>query len=106
MDNEIKAWLFDINSAITEIDGFFEEGKKIFENYIHDLKTKRAVERNLEIIGESVKRIINKNKNIELTNASSPLSSLLPFLLLTSYFFILRSFNLHPSNVLRVKINF
>ena len=69
MDNEIKAWLFDINSAITEIDGFFEEGKKIFENYIHDLKTKRAVERNLEIIGESVKRIINKNKNIELTNA-------------------------------------
>ncbi|MBE9510347.1 MAG: DUF86 domain-containing protein [Bacteroidetes bacterium] len=69
MDNEIKTWLFDINSAITEIDGFFEEGNKIFENYRHDLKTKRAIERNLEIIGEAVKRIINKNKDIELTNA-------------------------------------
>lgn len=69
MDNEIKTWLFDINSAIIEIDGFFKEGKKIFENYRHDLKTKRAVERNLEIIGEAIKRILNKNKNIELTNA-------------------------------------
>lgn len=62
-------WLFDINSAITEIDGFFEEGKKIFENYRQDLKTKRAVERNLEIIGEAVKRILEKYKDIELTNA-------------------------------------
>ncbi len=44
MDNEIKTWLFDINSAITEIDGFFEEGKKIFENYQQDLKTKTEVE--------------------------------------------------------------
>jgi len=69
MDNEIKTWLFDINSAITEIDGFFEEGKKIFENYRQDLKTKRAVERNIEIIGEAVKRILDKNSNIELTNA-------------------------------------
>jgi len=69
MDNEIQAWLFDINSAISEIDGFFEEGKKIFENYRQDLKTKRAVERNLEIIGEAVKRILDKNSDIELTNA-------------------------------------
>jgi len=69
MDNEIKTWLFDIDSAITEIDGFFEEGKKIFENYQQDLKTKRAVERNLEIIGEAVKRILDRNSDIQLTNA-------------------------------------
>ncbi len=69
MDNEIKIWLFDINSAINEIDGFFEEGKKTFENYRKDIKTKRAVERNLEIIGEAVKRIFEKDKNIKLTNA-------------------------------------
>ena len=31
MDNEIKTWLFDISSAISEIDGFFEDGKKVFE---------------------------------------------------------------------------
>ena len=69
MDIEVKTWLFDINSAITEIDGFFEEGQRIFENYRKDLKTKRAVERNLEIIGEAVKRILAKDRNIALTNA-------------------------------------
>ena len=69
MDNEIKTWLFDINFAITEIDGFFDEGKKIFENFQQDIKTKRAIERNLEIIGEAVKRILDKNSDIELTNA-------------------------------------
>ena len=69
MDNEIKTWLFDIKSAIIEIDGFFEGGKKIFRNYQQDLKTKRAVERNLEIIGEAVKRILDKDENISLTNA-------------------------------------
>ncbi len=51
MDNEIKAWLFDIKLAIDEIESFFEEGNKIFENFNKDIKTKRAVERNLEIIG-------------------------------------------------------
>lgn len=69
MDKEIMTWLFDINSAISEIDGFFEEGKKIFNNYQKDIKTKRAVERNLEIIGEAVKRILEKNSDIELSNA-------------------------------------
>ncbi|MBU0560721.1 MAG: DUF86 domain-containing protein [Bacteroidetes bacterium] len=69
MDNEIKTWLYDINSAISEIDGFFEEGKKIFENYQKDIKTRRAVERNIEIIGEAVKKILDKNIDIELTNA-------------------------------------
>ncbi len=33
MDNEIKSWLFDIHTAIIEIDSFFEEGQKIFVNY-------------------------------------------------------------------------
>ncbi|MCD4817723.1 MAG: DUF86 domain-containing protein [Candidatus Cloacimonetes bacterium] len=69
MDREIKIWLFDINSAIAEIDEFFEKGRMIFENYTKDIKTKRAVERNLEIIGEAVKRILNKESNIILTNA-------------------------------------
>ena len=69
MDKEIKTWLFDIISAITEIESFFEEGEKTFENYRSDLKTKRAVERNIEIIGEAIKRILDKDDNISLTNA-------------------------------------
>lgn len=69
MDNEIKSWLFDIYTAINEIDSFFEDGKRIFTNFQKDIKTKRAVERNLEIIGEAMKRILEKDKNFELTNA-------------------------------------
>lgn len=69
MDNEIKTWLFDIHSAIIEIDGFFEEGQKIFVNFQKDIKTKRAVERNLEIIGEAMKRILENDCNFKLTNA-------------------------------------
>ena len=46
MEVEIKAWLYDIKTAIDEIDTFFGEGQKSFEEYIKDTKTKRAVERN------------------------------------------------------------
>ena len=58
MDIEIKTWLYDILNAITEIDSFFEEQPKNFDTYKDDVKTKRAVERNIEIIGEATNRII------------------------------------------------
>jgi uncharacterized protein with HEPN domain len=51
MDNEIKTWLFDILQAISEIENYFIDKPKIFTDYISDIKTKRAVERNIEIIG-------------------------------------------------------
>jgi len=51
MDDEIKTWLFDIIQSIKEIDFFFEDCPKSFSHYFSDLRTKRAVERNIEIIG-------------------------------------------------------
>ena len=69
MDREIQTWLFDIDSAIKEIESFFEKGQKTFKNYQKDIKTRRAVERNLEIIGEAMKRILEKDKNLKLANA-------------------------------------
>ena len=36
---------------------------------VSDVKTKRAVERDLEIIGEAVNRIRNKDQNIKIENA-------------------------------------
>ena len=35
----------------------------------NDIKTKRAVERNIEIIGEAVNRILKKDKHFKLENA-------------------------------------
>lgn len=54
MDNKVNAWLEDILRSIEEIFEFLPEKKDFFE-FKKDLKTKKAVERNIEIIGETVK---------------------------------------------------
>ena len=69
MDNEIKTWLFDILNAIMEIDTFFSDQPKKFDYFKNDLKTKRAVERNLEIVGEALSRIIKRDSTIDITDA-------------------------------------
>lgn len=58
MHIEIKAWLYDILNAIHEIDGFFIDTAKEFAAYQNDTRTRRAVERNIEIIGEAMNRIL------------------------------------------------
>lgn len=68
MDNEIKTWLFDIIQVINEIESFYENRPKKFEEYVNDIKTKRAIERDLEIIGEAANRIYKKDNNFKLSN--------------------------------------
>lgn len=68
MDNEIKTWLFDILQAIKDIESFFEGETKEFEKYVSDLKTKRAIERELEIIGEAFNRILKKDNDFHIDN--------------------------------------
>ncbi|MFN4975607.1 MAG: DUF86 domain-containing protein [Bacteroidota bacterium] len=69
MDNEIKTWLFDVLNAIMEINSFFIHTPKEFTSYKDDLRTKRAVERNIEIIGEALNRIITRDDSINISNA-------------------------------------
>ena len=69
MGNEIKTWLYDILQSINEIDSYYEDKPRIFKEYVSDIKTKRAIERNLEIIGEAVNRIRKKDQNFQLDNA-------------------------------------
>jgi len=69
MNIEIKTWLYDILKAIEEIESFFTDMPKDFFAYQGNLKTKRAVERNMEIIGEAMNRILNLDSSIELTNS-------------------------------------
>ena len=68
MDIEIKACLYDILNAINEIDSFFVDTAKEFTAYQNDLKTRRAVERNVEIIGEAMNRILQKDNSVEHSN--------------------------------------
>lgn len=69
MDNEIKTWLFDILNSINEIESFFIDKSKIFEDYEKDILLKRAIERNIEIIGEAMNRILKKDVDIEISNS-------------------------------------
>lgn len=69
MDSQIKTWLYDILQSIEEIESYFDNKPKIFQDYQADLKTKRAVERNLEIIGEAVNRIRKSESEPMIINA-------------------------------------
>ena len=70
MDIKIKSWLVDIHQCIEEIFLFLGE-RRDFKAYLADLKTKKAVERNLEIIGEAVYRILKVDRNFQLENAKN-----------------------------------
>ena len=67
MDDEIRTWLLDIKKAIIEINDFLPD-KKDFIQFQKDLKTKRAIERNVEIIGEAANRIFKKQPDINITD--------------------------------------
>jgi len=68
MENEIKTWLSDIKQAIQEINPFLPNRKNFLE-FDNDIKTKRAIERTIEIIGEAVNRILKVSPDFQITNA-------------------------------------
>jgi uncharacterized protein with HEPN domain len=76
MDERILKWLFDIKMAIDEIEDFFKNEEKDFFKYRNNLMLKRAVERNLEIIGEATNRIITRDNSFyeKITNAKAIIS--------------------------------
>src|SRR5450756_941638 len=69
MDNEIKTCLYDVLQSIREIDSYYDNKPKRNSDYLVDTKTKRAVETNIEIIGEAVNRILKKDKQFKLESA-------------------------------------
>ena len=68
MDIDIKTWLYDILNAINEIESYFIDIPKDFFVYKNDLKTKRAVERNIEIIGEAMSRILSQENSYSVAS--------------------------------------
>jgi uncharacterized protein with HEPN domain len=51
---------------IIEIEDFLANHGKTFENYRSNLLLKKAIERNLEIIGEAINRITKEHPDIKL----------------------------------------
>jgi len=69
MDEKILKWLFDIKESIIEIEGYFDETPMDFDSYKSKTILKRAVERNLEIIGEAINRILKQDSEFPIENA-------------------------------------
>jgi uncharacterized protein with HEPN domain len=61
-------YLSDILESITNIDEFTRENKQ-FNNYDSDKMMQSAVERQIEIIGEAMKKLLDLFPNIEISNA-------------------------------------
>jgi len=68
MQRNIKVWLQDIDQAILEIYDFIP-AERNFHLFWKDIKTKKAVERNIEIIGEALNRIIKVDPDISISDS-------------------------------------
>lgn len=55
MNDQAKKYLVDIIDAIEKISSFIQS-TKTFDDYLNDTKTQSAVERQLSILGEAVKK--------------------------------------------------
>jgi len=69
MDDKVKKYLEDILIAINEIDTFFEILPKQYNEFCRNLLLRRGIERNIEIIGEAMSRILKSDNTISITNA-------------------------------------
>jgi len=68
MDNYVNKCLFDMLNSIDEINGYFANNRT-YEFYSSNRIVQRAVERNLEIIGEAMNRILKIDKSMPILNA-------------------------------------
>lgn len=66
MTIEEKKLLLDIKEAILSIDDHLE-GRRVFEEFRSNKTKRRAVERELEIIGEALSKLLKINPNIAIS---------------------------------------
>ena len=69
MERSVSKTLEDIRGAIFEIDSFFENRPYRFDIYISDVCLRRAIERNITIIGEAMNRLLQLASDIKITAA-------------------------------------
>jgi uncharacterized protein with HEPN domain len=68
MKPEINTWLEDISISINEIYEFLPKDIDYFE-FEKDLRTRKAIERNIEIIGEALNRILKAYPDIAISDS-------------------------------------
>ena len=69
MDEKLKKWLYYVLKSIEEIEDYASQANRNFIRFKENKMMKRAIERNLEILGEAVNRILQVDESIEITDA-------------------------------------
>jgi len=68
MPHKIEKYLFDIKESIDSIEDYLGDRRDFFE-YQKNKLLRRGIERELEIIGEAINRILKINPDIEIPEA-------------------------------------
>ena len=68
MNDRSRKFLIDISIAAQHIEIFCKDVPS-FDQYVADLKTKSAVERQLAVIGEAVNKLVQSEPGISLSKA-------------------------------------
>lgn len=58
MQPKLLKYVLDIESVVKEIESIKQKAQNDFNNFSNDIILQRAVERDLEIIGEAIRKII------------------------------------------------
>lgn len=69
MQPKLLKYILDIESVIEEIETIKQKSKGDFKNFSNDIILQRAVERDLEIIGEAIRKVIDIEPDIQITAA-------------------------------------
>jgi uncharacterized protein with HEPN domain len=71
MQPKILKYILDIQSVIQEIENIKSKSDNNFKNFKSDIILQRAIERDLEIIGEAIRKIIELDKTIMISSAKN-----------------------------------
>ena len=71
MDRNIRKYLYDIKSAIGEIELFLTQRPRQYQVFIEDHMFRSAIERQIGIIGEAMSQILKLDSKIPIENAKN-----------------------------------
>lgn len=71
MQLKLLKYILDIESVIEEIETIKQKSQNNFNIFYDDIILQRAVERDLEIIGEAIKKMIEIDPNIQITSSKN-----------------------------------
>jgi uncharacterized protein with HEPN domain len=69
MQHDVRVWLYDMQVAIDEIESFVDIDSLTLDVYSKNTLLRRGIERDLEIIGEAMVRVLRHEPNVSITHA-------------------------------------